>query len=125
MVYRVEEGEELLEDHGGVCHDLYTYICLYISMYLSIHICIYMYVCLYIYIIYNEWMMYIYIYIYLHMYKYIYIYIYIDSTAPRRARSCSRITGESATISPPMIAVGTFLYLYAGCSSGRACQDNQ
>jgi hypothetical protein len=24
-----------------------------------------------------------------------------------------------------MIAVGTFLYLYAGCSSGRACQDNQ
>ena len=75
-LYRVEEGEELLEDHGGVCHDLYTYICLYISMYLSIHICIYMYVCLYIYIIYNEWMMYIYIYIYTYICINIYIYIY-------------------------------------------------
>jgi hypothetical protein len=35
--------------------------------------------------------------------------------------SCSRIKGESATISSPITAVGTFLYRNAGWSSGRVC----
>ena len=52
MVYRVEEGEELLEDHGGVCHDLYTYICLYLSIFLHIHIYVYICMCICIYVYY-------------------------------------------------------------------------